>query len=100
MKVLSFMVPIFLLNLPASNAAFCELISPTTFSSTTTGDEFGLIMIPGSSIPGEKYKPLASQIQKFFPGRLWIGVTEGWIVDMPNPLEISTAINGCLEQAK
>ena len=98
MTVLSFIVSIFLLLLPISNAAYCDLISPKTFSST--GDDFGLIMIPGSKIPGEKYIPLADKIQALFPGKLWIGVTKGWFVDMPNPLEISAAINGCLEQAR
>jgi hypothetical protein len=57
-------------------------------------------MIPGSKIPGEQYEPLARQIMAAFPGQLWIGLTEGWFVDMPNPLEISEAINSCLEEAR
>ena len=90
-----------LVLLPATNAAVCEFLPPKTDPPTADSDEeFGLIMIPGARIPGEKYKPLADKIQAAFPGRLWIGVTEGWLLDMPNPLEVEAAINACLEAAR
>ena len=54
----------------------------------------------GSKIPGHSYRPLAEKIQALFPGSLWIGITDGFLVDMPNPVEISSAINGCLEDAR
>ena len=34
-----------------------------------------------------------------FPGNVWIGLTEGWFGNFPNPLEIDGAIKDCLNIA-
>jgi hypothetical protein len=99
--ILQNLIVVFLFLSPAAtNAAFCKFLPPKDSREAGSDHEFGLIMIPGSKIPGEQYKPLGGQIQSIFPGKLWIGVTEGWLIDMPNPFEVETAISGCLEIAR
>ena len=34
-----------------------------------------------------------------FPGKLWVGLTEEWMGDMPNPIQIANAINDCFDDA-
>jgi len=65
------------------------------------GAEMGLILIPGAQIPGERYSPLAQQIQAQLAdkAKVWVGVTKSFLGNFPNPLEISGAINDCLSQA-
>ena len=75
----------------------CELIAPPVNSE---GPEMGVIFVPGAKILGEAYKPLTTTLQTFFPGKLWVGLTEDWSADMPNPLQIGHAIDACFEDAK
>jgi len=65
------------------------------------GTDIGFIMIPGAQIPGERYQPLAQEIQLQMKdkARVWVGVTKGWLADFPNPLEIAGALNDCMDQA-
>merc|ERR1719322_2040164 len=65
------------------------------------GADIGFIMIPGAQIPGERYQPLAQEIQLQMKdkARVWVGVTKGWFADFPNPLEIAGALNDCMDQA-
>ncbi len=44
-------------------------------------------------------RPLAEAIQARFPGRLWLGVTELWFNDYPNPVESELAVQQCLDDA-
>ncbi len=81
-----------------SLAAFCE-ISPA-IEGQADGSEFGFIFVPGAQIKGELYKPIAKRIQTMFPGNMWIGLTEGWFGNFPNPLEIDGAIKDCLSKAQ
>ena len=64
------------------------------------GPEFGLIFIPGAQLLGETYAPLCTRIQELFPGKLWVGLTEEWTTDYPNPLEINEAVHQCLDDAE
>ena len=34
-----------------------------------------------------------------FPGNVWVGLTEGWFGNFPNPLEIDGAIKDCMGKA-
>ena len=88
---------IFELAFGSANAANCEVTPPT---GEADGNEFGLIYIPGAQIKGEAYLPLSLVIQDLFPGNMWIGVTEGWFGNFPNPLEIEGAINDCFQKAQ
>ena len=83
--------------LRAAFAANCELVAP---NAGTDGSEFGLIFIPGAQLEGQAYVPLSQEIQDLFPGNLWVGVTQGWFGNLPNPVEINGAINDCLIKAK
>jgi len=49
---------------------------------------------------GEMYGPLSLKIQSMFPGKLWVGLTEGWFGDFPNPLEVDGGIKDCLKKAQ
>jgi len=90
---------IFLINARFGLAATCELLAP--LDSGSEGPEIGIIMIPGANYPGERYIPLAEAIQKSLPeAKIWVGVTEGWLIDTPNPVEIAGAINSCKSQAQ
>ena len=75
----------------------CEIIAP---SADSEGPEMGIIFVPGAKIMGQAYKPLTTTFQTFFPGKLWVGLTEDWSGDMPNPLQIGTAIDACFDDAK
>ena len=79
-------------------AASCTVTAPPDVS---TGAEVGLILIPGAQIPGERYTPLAQEIQAQLAdkAKVWVGVTKSFLGNFPNPLEISGAINDCLSQA-
>merc|ERR1712170_146678 len=35
-----------------------------------------------------------------FPGKLWVGLTEGWFGDFPNPLEVDGGIRDCIKKAQ
>ena len=56
--------------------------------------------ILGAQISGEAYKPLALKIQALFPGKMWLGLTDFFLADFPNPIEISSAIGACMDQAR
>lgn len=86
-----------LAQIQGSLAATCDFVLPT--SSICSGDDYGFIMIPGAQIPGEGYRPLAQKIQSMFPGNMWLGLTDFFLADFPNPIEISSAINACFELA-
>lgn len=79
-------------------AASCTVTAPPELSM---GAEVGLVLIPGAQIPGERYSPLAQQIQAQLAdkAKVWVGVTKSFLGNFPNPLEISGAINDCLSQA-
>ena len=77
--------------------AFCEILEPPEGS---TGAEYGFIFVPGAQIGGQYYGPLSRKIQSMFPGRMWVGLTEGWFGNFPNPLEIDGAIKDCLNSAQ
>ena len=81
----------------SSLAAFCEIFPP---SEEADGTENGFIFIPGAQIAGEFYGPLSLKIQSMFPGKMWVGLTEGWFGNFPNPLEIDGAIKDCLSKAQ
>ena len=79
-------------------AASCTVTGPPEVSQ---GPEVGLVLIPGAQIPGESYAPLAQEIQAQLADKaqVWVGVTQSFLGNFPNPLEISGAINDCLSQA-
>ncbi|XP_023337662.1 uncharacterized protein LOC111708496 [Eurytemora carolleeae] len=80
-----------------SSAAKCEILTPMGIE----GGEIGIIMIPGANYPGERYIPLALRIQELMgSNKVWFGITEGWLLDTPNPVEIAGAINACRDQAE
>ena len=81
-----------------AEAASCT-VSPAL--SSASGAEVGLIIIPGAQLEGERYGPLATQIQTQLAdkAKVWVGITKSWLGNFPNPLEISGAINDCLSQA-
>ena len=91
-------IPIFLniLSQHGINAASCEIIPPKKHE----GNEIGFIFVPGAQIRGEAYGPLSKRIQELFPGNVWIGLTEGWFNNFPNPLEIDSAIKDCYLKAE
>ena len=64
------------------------------------GADIGFIMVPGAQIPGEKYIPLAEEIQRQMSdkARVWVGVTKSWLGNFPNPIEIAGALNDCMSQ--
>lgn len=78
-----------------TNAASCEIFPP----NGTDGNEIGFIFVPGAQIKGEAYGPLSFKIQSLFPGKMWVGLTEGWFGNFPNPLEVSGAIADCYSKA-
>jgi len=78
-----------------SDAAYCELLEPVG----SEGMDIGIIMIPGANYPGELYIPLGEAIQMALPhAKLWVGITEGWLIDTPNPIEIAGAISDCKQK--
>jgi len=64
------------------------------------GPALGLIFVPGAKIKGASYLPLLRQVQSAYPGSLWIGTTNEWLGDMPNPIEIGGQITDCLLVAR
>jgi len=79
-------------------AASCTLTPPL---ESSTGEDIGFIMIPGAQCSGDLYYPLAEEIQKQMPGaRVWTGVTESFLGDFPNPIEIAGAIEDCVSKAQ
>ena len=89
-------VTLLVISIPFSSAAFCEIFAPL---QEVDGNEFGFIFIPGAQIAGEYYGPLSLKIQSMFPGNVWVGLTEGWFGNFPNPLEIDGAIKDCMNKA-
>ena len=85
-------------NIQIAHLLQCELIAP--LAEKESGPEFGVIFVPGAKIEGQAYKPLTEKLQLEFPGKLWVGLTEEWLVDMPNPIQIANAINACFEDAE
>merc|ERR1711936_565119 len=81
-----------------AEAASCT-VSPAL--SSASGAEVGLIIIPGAQLEGERYGPLATQIQTQLAdkAKAWVGITKSWLGNFPNPLEISGALTDCLSQA-
>merc|ERR1711935_195853 len=79
-----------------SSAAKCTIYPPM---EGATGDDVAFIMIPGAQIEGKRYEDLGRAIQEQMPGaRLWLGITKGWLGNFPNPIEISGAVDDCLQQ--
>ena len=102
MKVLTLLIVV-LATFCASDAdaATCNFVPPLTTSSTSNDDAtFGFIMIPGAQLAGDAYMPLAVKVQSMFPGKMWLGLTDFFLADFPNPIEISSAISACLDQAR
>ena len=85
-------------NIQVAHFLKCELLAP--LADKESGPEFGVIFIPGAKIEGQAYKPLTETLQLEFPGKLWVGLTEEWLGDMPNPIQIGNAINNCFEEAE
>merc|ERR1712051_368355 len=54
----------------------------------------------GAQIKGEMYGPLSLKIQSMFPGKLWVGLTEGWFGNFSNPLEVDGGIRDCFSKAQ
>ena len=104
MKKMKFLISVIslivVLTISGSDAATCDFVPPLTSSSSNDDADFGFIMIPGAQIAGEAYKPLALKIQSVFPGKLWLGLTDFFLADFPNPIEISSAITACFDQAR
>ena len=64
------------LNLISSTlCASCNLMPAM---SEAAGPDLGFIMIPGAQIPGDKYIPLAEEIQRQMvdKARVWVGITK------------------------
>ena len=85
-------------QIPSTFSAKCELFAPPQKESGAP--ELGMIFIPGAQISGELYAPLAEKLQSEFPGKLWVGLTENWWVNMPNPIQIGPMIEACFVQAR
>ena len=106
MKKMKFLILVISLivvsTISGGDAATCDFVPPLTSSSPSPNDDadFGFIMIPGAQIAGEAYKPLALKIQSVFPRKLWLGLTDFFLADFPNPIEISSAITACFDQAR
>ena len=79
-------------------AGECQIHAPT-IRSQEESSQIGLIFIPGAKIPGSAYLPLLDAVQEHYPGSLWVGATDGWLAEMPNPVEIGQQINKCLTKA-
>jgi len=91
------MALLFLNVADVAQGASCNLLHPM---STATGEDIGFVIIPGAQIPGDRYQALGQEIQRQLPGaRVWLGLTTGWLGNFPNPLEISGALDDCLELA-
>ncbi|XP_078596658.1 uncharacterized protein LOC144873281 [Branchiostoma floridae x Branchiostoma japonicum] len=91
MKFPSPALVLLLCGLPHALGTSCKLLRPTN----TDGTEVGLIIVPGAYIKGTAYQPLAQTIQDLSPHKLWVGLTDGYVTDLPNPLELSSAIQSC-----
>jgi len=89
---------LFLHLISSSLCASCDLMPAMPEAA---GADMGFIMIPGAQIPGEKYIPLAEEIQRQMAdkARVWVGITQSWLGNFPNPLEIAGALNDCMSQA-
>ena len=66
---------LFLNLISSSLCASCDLMPAM---SEAAGADMGFIMIPGAQIPGEKYIPLAEEIQRQMAdkARVWVGITQ------------------------
>ena len=84
-----------LLSKYGTNAANCEIISPANHD----GNELGFILIPAARFKGNAYRPITKKIQELSPGNVWIGLTQGWFGDFPDPLEIDGVIKDCIYKA-
>jgi len=80
------------------SGSYCEIFPPE--GDSFDGSEFGFIFVPGAQIKGEMYGPLSLKIQSMFPGKLWVGLTEGWFGNFPNPLEVDGGIRDCFSKAQ
>jgi len=78
--------------------SYCEIFPPE--GDSFDGSEFGFIFVPGAQIKGEMYGPLSVKIQSMFPGKMWVGLTVGWLGDFPNPLEADGGIRDCFKKAQ
>ena len=75
----------------------CDLLPPM---EEKDGPEFGMVLVPGDTLVGETYRPLSMALQTRFPGRLWVGLTTGYLGDAPNPLQAESAIQQCFDAAQ
>ena len=66
---------LFLNLISSSLCASCDLMPAMPEAA---GADMGFIMIPGAQIPGEKYIPLAEEIQRQMAdkARVWVGITQ------------------------
>ena len=80
------------------SGSYCEIFPPE--GDSFDGSEFGFIFVPGAQIKGEMYGPLSLKIQSMFPGKLWVGLTEGWFGNFPNHLEVDGGIRDCFSKAQ
>ena len=79
-------------------AGGCEVLPPKDLGDPAK--QVGLIFIPGAKLAGSSYIPLLEKVQEHYPGPLWVGATENWLNDMPNPIEIGGQISACMEAAE
>ncbi|KAK7098990.1 uncharacterized protein [Littorina saxatilis] len=77
------------------------IVTPSIMAPTKGGTtEAALIIVPGASIKGEAYRPLATHIQGASPLKLWVVLLEGFIMTTPNPLELGGAISSAIAALK
>ncbi|XP_067683462.1 uncharacterized protein [Haliotis asinina] len=62
--------------------------------------EAALIIVPGAYVKGQQYIPLGQEIQRSSPLKLWVAVLEGFIGDLPNPIQLSGAVTDAIAQLR
>lgn len=85
------------------------LLSALIFSNEATivlkpdkisDNQVGFIFVQGAEIPARNYISFATTLQSKFNGSLWIGLLNEFPLDLPNLLEINSAISRGFEQLK
>ncbi|GFS10221.1 hypothetical protein ElyMa_003055700 [Elysia marginata] len=80
----------------SSLAVTSEVMAPIRPS----GEEIGLIFVPGAQIKGEAYRKTARAIQDASAERVWVALTGNYTASTPNPLEIKGAVLGAIDALK
>nr|XP_054752521.1 uncharacterized protein LOC129258240 [Lytechinus pictus] len=62
-----------------------------------SGEEAGLIVVPGAELRGETYWNLAARIQQRSPLRLHVALTTDYRDDTPNPVQVGNAVELSIE---